>query len=57
MDGNHNQIGKEGILSLLTQKGKRKGGKKKSEMITNKISVQYLKTGEYENIDYWYSSL
>lgn len=56
MDGNHNQIGKEGILSLLTQKGKRKG-KKKSEMITNKISVQYLKTGEYENIDYWYSSL
>lgn len=52
MDGNHNQIGKEGILSLLTQKGKRKGGKKKSEMITNKISVQYLKTGEYENIDY-----
>lgn len=56
MDGNHNQIGKEGILSLLTQKGKRKG-KKKSEMITNKIPVQYFKTGEYENIDYWYSSL
>ena len=56
MDGNHNQIGKEGILSLLTQKGKRKGEKKKkkkkSEMITNKIPVQYFKTGEYENIDY-----
>jgi len=41
---------KESCLSLPKKEKER--GKKKSEMVTNKIPVQYFKTGEYENIDY-----